>query len=93
MNYIGFCAIEFKYDTTGTCNPLSTIKELFEHVCPAETIATNLPSREALFATQSHTNNRVPPKLQNQILGLSRSFLGHFPGLFKVFFTGLKIQF
>ena len=28
----------------------------------------------------------LPQKLQNQIPGLSRTFLGHFPGLFKIFF-------
>ena len=33
----------------------------------------------------------LPQKLQNQIPGLSRTFLGHFPGVFKVFFTGLQI--
>ena len=33
----------------------------------------------------------LPQKLQNQIPGPSRTFLGHFPGLFKIFFSGLKI--
>ena len=33
----------------------------------------------------------LPQKTLNQISRLCKSFLGHFPGLFKVFFTGLKI--
>ena len=39
----------------------------------------------------------LPQKLQNQIPGLSRTFLGHFPGLFqdclRFFFQDLKFNF
>ena len=33
----------------------------------------------------------LPQKLQNLIRDFSRAFLANFPGLFKVFFTELKI--
>ena len=35
----------------------------------------------------------LPQKLQNQIPGLFRSFLDHFPGLCRVFLQGLKFNF
>ena len=42
-------------------------------------------------------NTGLPQKLQNQIPGLSRTFLGHFPGLFqdclRIFLQDLKFNF